>query len=170
MGQLCPVSYVANSTDTLRKKIIPQFLQQGSRTQEGDLQKDYSQNHQPSDTEALQSEGVSAATKQGDVEPFPNGASDPAGSQDPTGRTTTSSTAPSPSAAVASTASPADTSSMLQSDTIDLDAMPEAWLSEDALAASGGGEAIDISLAADLATGLMLEGEGGGQSDVKKQD
>ena len=64
-----------------------------------------------------------------------------------------------------------DGTSLLQSDTIDLDAVPEAWLSEDALSAPGAGESIDIDLAADLATGLMLEGEdGGGRKDVKKQD
>ena len=57
------------------------------------------------------------------------------------------------------------------SDTIDLDAVPDAWLSagEDVLSAAGSG--IDVGLAEDLAAGLTMGwGGGGGEEDVKKQD
>ncbi|KAK7487633.1 hypothetical protein BaRGS_00021183 [Batillaria attramentaria] len=68
-------------------------------------------------------------------------------------------------------------SSILQSDTIDLDAVPDAWLSggEDVLSGVEGG-GIDIGLASDLATGLTLDkpalqkGGDDGESSVKKQD
>ena len=159
---------------------IPYFLRQGSGIPGDDLQKDSSAERQPSDAAALPSEGPSpTAANQDDAEPSPNQPSDSAASQDSSGEnttttttTTTSTAAPPPSAAVAATAASAmDGTSLLQSDTIDLDAVPEAWLSEDALSAPGAGESIDIDLAADLATGLMLEGgEGGGREDVKKQD
>ena len=156
---------------------IPYFLLQGSEIPGDDLQQDSSAERQPSDTAASPSEGPSpTATNQDDAEPSPNQLSDSAVSQDSSGEntttTTTSTTAPPPSAAAAATAvSAMDGTSLLQSDTIDLDAVPEAWLSEDALSAPGAGESIDIDLAADLATGLMLAGEeGGGQKDVKKQD
>ena len=154
-------------------------MQQGSEIP-GDDQKDSSAERQPSDTAASPSEGPSpTAANQDDAEPSPNQPSDSAASQDSSGEntttttTTTSTAAPSPSAAAAAmtAASAMDGTSLLQADTIDLDAVPEAWLSEDALSAPGAGESIDLDLAADLATGLMLGGEeGGSRKDVKKQD
>ncbi|KAK7106264.1 conserved oligomeric Golgi complex subunit 8-like [Littorina saxatilis] len=84
---------------------------------------------------------------------------------------TTASTSSSEAAAATQEATASADSGWLDSDDIDLDAMPDAWLSAGD-AVSGAGEGIDVGLASDLAAGLMLEGGGvgGGKSDVKKQD
>ena len=154
--------------------ILLLFFQQESESPKDDVQQDPSPEeiHQSPDADTSQtSEDVSAAatTHRGDdAEPSPS----PGASRD----SPPPSPPAGPAALTASAASSLTASALLESDTIDLDAMPEAWLSagEDVLSAPGAGEAIDAGLlAVDLPAGLRLEGEGEGEgagSDVRKQD